>query len=170
MKPIKNRFFCKDCGKSKMLFETEKKANTFIKFNSDEILSETGFSPTRSYFCLFCNGWHVTSMEEKLNKTSRTEKVLDLYNHELNKKNILREKKAEIRELKIAKNLKQLDDIEENINKIQQYQLTENIDKCIELLNQTLKEFEFAKTKNSNRVRKIDIEEKLLLLKKEIRY
>ena len=27
MKPIKNRVFCRDCGKAKMLFEDEKKAH-----------------------------------------------------------------------------------------------------------------------------------------------
>ena len=36
MKP-KNRVFCYDCGRPKLLFETEKKALNFIKFNADEI-------------------------------------------------------------------------------------------------------------------------------------
>ena len=33
MKPTKCKVFCLDCGRSKMLFDTEKKAQTFIKFN-----------------------------------------------------------------------------------------------------------------------------------------
>ena len=37
MKPSKNKVFCYDCGRNKMLFETEKKANTFLKFNADVI-------------------------------------------------------------------------------------------------------------------------------------
>ena len=64
MKPTKNRVFCKDCGRSKMLFETEKKATTFIKFNGEDIEKESGFKPERSYFCTFCGGWHVTSKKE----------------------------------------------------------------------------------------------------------
>ena len=74
MKPIKNRFFCNDCGKIKMLFETEKKANNFIKFNSEEIEEESGFKPERSYFCIACNGWHVTHHKEDLSFRSITEK------------------------------------------------------------------------------------------------
>ena len=33
----KNRVMCPDCGKSKMLFETEKKAENFIKWNGDKL-------------------------------------------------------------------------------------------------------------------------------------
>lgn len=37
MKPTKNRVYCRDCGRVKMLFETEKQADTFIRFNREEI-------------------------------------------------------------------------------------------------------------------------------------
>ena len=74
MRPTKNRVFCKDSGRPKILFETEKKANTFIKFNSQEIETEVGYSPIRSYFCIFCNGWHVTSKTEPVDIKSKTEK------------------------------------------------------------------------------------------------
>jgi hypothetical protein len=66
MKPTKNKVFCKNCDRTKMLFETERKADNFIKFNSEEIHEETGYSPQRSYYCLFCGGWHVTSLKEKM--------------------------------------------------------------------------------------------------------
>ena len=49
MKPTKNKVFCKDCGRTKMLFETEKKAENFIKFNKEEIEAESGYGPQRSY-------------------------------------------------------------------------------------------------------------------------
>lgn len=62
-----------------MLFETEKKADTFIKFNAEEIEEETGYKPERSYFCVYCNGWHVTSKKEFFNVESKTERVLDEY-------------------------------------------------------------------------------------------
>ena len=64
MKPSKNRVFCKNCGRFKMFFETEKKADNFIAFNKEEIEQESGVSPQRSYFCLFCGGWHTTSSKE----------------------------------------------------------------------------------------------------------
>lgn len=61
MKPIKNRYFCNGCNRVKMLFKSEKKAENFIKYNSDEILNETGIAPVRAYYCPFCGGWHITS-------------------------------------------------------------------------------------------------------------
>lgn len=73
MKPTKNKIFCNDCGRVKMLFETEKKANNFIKFNKEEIEMESGVAPQRSYFCLFCGGWHITSIKENIGM-SRNEK------------------------------------------------------------------------------------------------
>lgn len=62
-----------------MLFETQKKADTFIKFNSEEIKEENGFCPTRSYFCIACNGWHVTSHAENVNLLSKSEIAMDKY-------------------------------------------------------------------------------------------
>lgn len=61
MKPTKNQVFCLSCQHNKMLFESQKKADRFIAFNGNEILEETGRAPVRSYYCLFCCGWHVTS-------------------------------------------------------------------------------------------------------------
>lgn len=77
MKPSKNKVFCYDCGRIKMLFESEKKANTFIKFNSEEIEDSNGFAPVRSYFCAACNGWHVTHLKaDEAPKVSRTDVIL----------------------------------------------------------------------------------------------
>lgn len=60
MKPTKNRVFCKECSRVKMLFETEKKAQLFMKFNNEEIAAENGHAPTRAYFCESCGRWHLT--------------------------------------------------------------------------------------------------------------
>ena len=65
MKPIRNRVFCLDCKGTKMLFATEAKANNFIRFNTDEIMEETGKAPVRSYYCESCGGWHTTSNSKK---------------------------------------------------------------------------------------------------------
>lgn len=61
MKPVKNHIFCLGCNRPKIAFESKEKANNFIKFNSSEILEQTGKAPIRSYFCTFCSSWHVTS-------------------------------------------------------------------------------------------------------------
>ena len=57
MSKPKNRIICPDCGKPKMVFESESKAKNFIKFNSDDI--EFG-SDMRPYYCPACCGWHIS--------------------------------------------------------------------------------------------------------------
>ena len=76
MKPTKNKYYCTDCGRTKMLFETEKKADNFIAFNQEKISKESEYAPQRSYFCLFCGGWHITSIKEEFGK-SKNEKLLE---------------------------------------------------------------------------------------------
>lgn len=78
MKAIKNKVHCLDCGRAKMLFETEKKALTFIKFNKDEIEAENGYRPVRTYYCMFCNGWHTTSNPKAFGK-SRNEYLFEKF-------------------------------------------------------------------------------------------
>lgn len=63
MKP-KNRFFCSECHRRKLLFESEKKALNFIRFNADEIFKESGRAPNRAYYCDSCGGYHVTSSKK----------------------------------------------------------------------------------------------------------
>lgn len=77
MKPTKNRIYCVDARRPKMVFESEAAANRFIKFNSQEI-SESGHKvPTRSYFCVACGGYHVTSQPEKPEYKSKVERYFD---------------------------------------------------------------------------------------------
>ena len=86
MKPTKNRVYCNDCGKTKMLFDTEKKADNFIAFNQEEIRKEAGYAPQRSYFCLFCGGWHITSIKEDIGKSKNEELLEKLLIEKANKK------------------------------------------------------------------------------------
>lgn len=65
MKPTRNRVYCPSCLRSKMLFESEEKANSFIRFNSAEIMELNGKAPMRSYYCRFCGGWHITSISSE---------------------------------------------------------------------------------------------------------
>ena len=64
MKPKNNRIFCIGCHHSKMLFATQAKAENFIKFNSEDIAAHSNKVPSRSYYCSFCCGWHVTSIDD----------------------------------------------------------------------------------------------------------
>lgn len=112
MKP-KNRVYCHDCGRFKMLFETEKKAMTFIKFNADELMQTNGYVPLRAYYCEACCGWHLTSSKQYTRKKTLTESVIERYQAE---RQILKaERKAE--EKKKNQKVKQLKAIYETIEK-----------------------------------------------------
>lgn len=74
MKP-KNRYFCMGCQRPKMLFESKNKADNFLKFNKDDFDK----APTRSYFCPFCGGWHIssiTSLPSIISANERTDFVM----------------------------------------------------------------------------------------------
>ena len=60
MRPTKNRVFCTQCFKPKMVFESRAKALNFIRFNAEEINDENGYAPKRAYYCSSCGAWHVT--------------------------------------------------------------------------------------------------------------
>lgn len=71
---------CPDCGRSKMLFETERKANDFIKWNGDDIV-HTG--TLRSYYCPSCCGWHITHMKPSKEYENKTQNLIDSYQRSL---------------------------------------------------------------------------------------
>lgn len=73
----KNRIMCPDCGKQKMLFESEAKANNFIKFNKDAI--ENG-NELRAYYCPACCGWHISHQKFHKDMEGRTDKMIEAYN------------------------------------------------------------------------------------------
>ena len=77
MSKPKNRIYCPDCGKEKMLFETEDKANRFIKFNSNNIKHGESLRP---YFCIACGGYHISHKPNKINVQCRSERVINMYN------------------------------------------------------------------------------------------
>jgi hypothetical protein len=79
MKPTKCKVYCRDSRRIKMLFETEKKALTFIKFNGDEIKLENGYTPVRAYKCISCCGWHLTSNRENTFSKSPSEYFIEQY-------------------------------------------------------------------------------------------
>lgn len=76
-KPKKNRVMCPDCGRQKMLFESEPKANNFIKFNKDDF--ENG-DDLRPYYCPACCGWHISSHKFHKDMEGQTDKLIEEYN------------------------------------------------------------------------------------------
>lgn len=171
MKPTKNQFFCNDCGKIKMRFETEDKANRFLKFNANEIEEETGLRPERSYYCMACDSWHITSKKEMRNVKSRTEEVIEKYKQhkeEKNKTKIIANQPElkKIEDIKKQENInikeqtdkktktktkreelnKLLKTIESNIDAINTLKKFEKIEVCIEILNDSYSMLKYFKT------------------------
>lgn len=86
MKPnSRNRIVCPDCGKSKLLFETESKAKNFIKFNGIDLLKTENqtIEDLRVYYCPSCCGYHITSKPYKVSYDFNTRNLINAY-----KKNI----------------------------------------------------------------------------------
>lgn len=94
MKPKHNRRFCIGCHHDKMWFETQAKADNFLKFNRDSIAAVSGKAPTRSYYCSFCCGWHVTSIEDVAMAKERDERDEQLW-EVIKRKNAKLKKKSE---------------------------------------------------------------------------
>jgi hypothetical protein len=81
MKPKHNRVMCPECFKQKMLFEAQKQADNFIKWNGDDI--DTHGGELRSYYCPACGGWHITSKPHKESYEHNTENLIKRYEKDI---------------------------------------------------------------------------------------
>lgn len=72
----KNRVMCPECGRAKILFDSESKAKNFIKFNGDNIQHN---GELRSYFCPACGGYHISSKEYKKSYDTTTDRLISAY-------------------------------------------------------------------------------------------
>ena len=97
----KDRIWCPVIRRSKLLFDSEKKAQNFIKFNAEDIKNSGGVAPVRSYFCEVCGGWHVTHRWRNTGKVDRNiKKFIDNHSEKAhhNPSRPVKEKPEEIRE------------------------------------------------------------------------
>lgn len=97
MKPKHNRRFCIGCHYQKMWFETKSKADNFLKFNKESIAAVSSKVPTRSYYCSFCCGWHITSIGDEQMAKERDARDEQLW-ETIKRKNTKLKKKSEIAE------------------------------------------------------------------------
>ncbi len=58
------RTLCRQCGRHKHLFDTEKEALLFLVYNGEIIESRNGIKPLRAYWCDACGGYHTTHLKE----------------------------------------------------------------------------------------------------------
>lgn len=92
MKPKHNRVMCPECFREKMLFETQKQADNFIKWNGDDIDTDGG--ELRSYYCPACGGYHITSKPFKPSYKHNTENLIKRYKNDLKIQQDLKEVKT----------------------------------------------------------------------------
>jgi hypothetical protein len=59
-----SQMYCAQCGRRKHLFETEMEAVLFLVYNGEDIASQKGKRPLRTYWCDACAGYHTTHLEE----------------------------------------------------------------------------------------------------------
>ncbi len=85
-KPKNNRMFCPDCGRPKMLFDSERKASDFIKWNGEDI--DTHGGELRPYYCPACCGWHISSKPHVEQYDHRTEELIGAYNRSMSAKSL----------------------------------------------------------------------------------
>lgn len=74
---------CPDCHRPKMLFETERKAQDFIRWNGDSM--EYGSETLRAYYCPSCCGWHISHHEHKERYDRQTDNMLEAYRRRIKK-------------------------------------------------------------------------------------
>ena len=65
MKRAKNKVYCVSCKREKLLFETQEAADRYIKFFREEKEGMNAKMASRSYYCVFCGGYHLTSITDK---------------------------------------------------------------------------------------------------------
>lgn len=66
---------CPDCGRAKMRFDTEREAQTFIKYNGNSC-----GRTLRVYYCPACCAYHLSSSPKKNVRISQTERLISTYN------------------------------------------------------------------------------------------
>ncbi|TDQ79787.1 hypothetical protein [Sphingobacterium yanglingense] len=98
MKPSKSRYYCPEAQRHKILFESEKKAEDFIRYNNEEIRKATGYAPVRSYQCIACDGWHVTSSSEVRDLPIKTEMVIQAFREAQEEEKKRKEQAAAVRQ------------------------------------------------------------------------
>ena len=136
MKPTNNRVYCIGCKHPKILFGPQTKADNFIKFNRDAIASSSEKVPTRSYYCSFCCGWHVTSVEDEGKAEANDRRDENTWHQIMS----LRRKKLPLTEVgqKLSEMLVSTQSL---IQKCQRQLLLTNLGEALELMKDLVLEF-----------------------------
>ena len=78
--------WCPGAGRAKLQFESLRKAESYIRWNSGEIRRESGKAPVRAYYCQECCCYHVTSTFVPGTNLGKREGILQYLNGALSEK------------------------------------------------------------------------------------
>lgn len=78
--------WCPGASRSKLQFESLRKAESYIRWNSGEIRRESGKAPVRAYYCQECCCYHVTSASVPNTNLGKREGILRYLNEALSEK------------------------------------------------------------------------------------
>lgn len=67
MKP-KHKVFCPQCKFKKYLFSTREKAEIYLAEVEEKATNPFHKYPIRAYYCVECDGWHVTSKSKRCSR------------------------------------------------------------------------------------------------------
>lgn len=80
MKPKSNSYWCPDSKRPKMRFETEKKANNFIRYNGEDIIRNgVRKQDIRAYYCPSCCCYHITTKPYRKTYETQTKELVESY-------------------------------------------------------------------------------------------
>lgn len=151
MKPSRSLVYCREARRQKTLFESESKANNFIKFNADEIRESSGFAPVRSYYCISCGGWHVTHLPEFRQGKTVSEIMTDKLNDDLeNRKKARMAASQQNKEIK-RRNAIIIDNIKSSFETIRGFAASGDKDKAEATLLEAYRELQSIWDSNGNK-------------------
>lgn len=72
--------------------------------------AETGYCPVRTYYCLFCDGWHVTSINAKFN-VYKNEQLLEQFQKDKERQAQLKSEAKSLNKKRVETEIQPLRDI-----------------------------------------------------------
>lgn len=129
----KNRVFCRECSRPKMLFESEKKAQLFMKYNNEDFDAENRQVPVRAYYCEACCGWHLTHITDPLTGPSKTEQAIKRMRTSINMNRESKKRTSAIRSEISNKVVSQLAIIDKHIANNENTEAKKLIDELLEM-------------------------------------
>ena len=118
MEPKREKIYCNDSKKNRILFETKAAANHFIK-RCKRVKTKWDYSTMYAYHCKYCKGWHITDNQKHQPILLKMKKFFNSFFNIRQEKEIEKGDEAEKKrreEVREKRNCKRLDIAYKKIN------------------------------------------------------